>query len=94
MSTRVSYPRAAKTKANELIKAIMLDEIDEFIGNPIDEFIGNPIVSSTKNVCSVCRSVALHRCSSCKTAIYCSETCQKSHWKAHRTMCKYISKTH
>jgi len=86
MSTRVTYERAAKTKANELIKAIMLDEIDEFIGNPI--------VSSTKNVCSVCRSVALYRCSSCKTAIYCSETCQKSHWKAHRTMCKYISKTH
>ena len=94
MSTRVSYPRAAKTKANELIKAIMLDEIDEFIGNPIDEFIETPIVSSTKNFCSVCHSPALYRCSSCKTAIYCSETCQKSHWKSHKPVCKSISDSH
>ena len=31
--------------------------------------------------------VKLFRCSGCKTAVYCSEACQKSDWKAHKVWC-------
>ncbi|KAJ7927486.1 hypothetical protein B0H13DRAFT_1035289 [Mycena leptocephala] len=28
------------------------------------------------------------RCSGCKTTIYCSHSCQKSAWKAHKSACR------
>ncbi|KAJ7754501.1 hypothetical protein B0H16DRAFT_1241322, partial [Mycena metata] len=31
---------------------------------------------------------AFPRCSGCKTAVYCSHNCQKSAWKAHKTVCR------
>ena len=37
------------------------------------------------------------RCSGCKCAIYCSEVCQRAHWKkdgGHKTMCKKIQALH
>ena len=42
--------------------------------------------------CSKCQKEAseaeLRRCSRCKAAFYCSETCQKKHWKTHKPSCK------
>ena len=39
--------------------------------------------------CAYCGTLALHmqKCSGCRTAYSCSETCQKSAWKAHRDTC-------
>jgi rhodanese-related sulfurtransferase len=40
--------------------------------------------------CHNCRrdQVTLEKCARCKTAAYCSDTCQKSHWKvAHKAVC-------
>ena len=37
------------------------------------------------------------RCSGCKCAIYCSEVCQRAHWKedgGHKTKCKKIHALH
>ncbi|TFK88307.1 hypothetical protein K466DRAFT_662427 [Polyporus arcularius HHB13444] len=28
-------------------------------------------------------------CKGCKTAVYCSEQCQREHWKDHKDMCKF-----
>ncbi|KAJ7638220.1 hypothetical protein FB45DRAFT_397486 [Roridomyces roridus] len=40
--------------------------------------------------CSACNSpnAALKRCSGCQRARYCNNSCQKSHWKTHRQVCK------
>jgi len=40
--------------------------------------------------CDACRqmSVRLKACSRCKTTRYCSSQCQKSHWKAHKLICR------
>lgn len=38
--------------------------------------------------CSVCSNRALLQCSVCKKTPYCSASCQKSHWIAHREVCR------
>ena len=56
-----------------------------------------------KSLCSLCgklRSASgenMKTCSGCKCAIYCSEVCQRAHWKkggGHKTMCKKIRALH
>ena len=38
--------------------------------------------------CEVCHTVTeLRVCSKCKSVSYCSETCQRSHWKTHKKSC-------
>ena len=50
---------------------------------------GKPCSASGENMKS---------CSGCKCAIYCSEVCQRAHWKnkdgGHKTMCKKIQALH
>jgi len=36
----------------------------------------------------ICMNDATQRCSVCKTATYCSGTCQKKHWSSHKKECK------
>ena len=41
--------------------------------------------------------INMQKCSGCKCAIYCSEVCQRAHWKkdgGHKTMCKKIQALH
>jgi hypothetical protein len=47
------------------------------------------VVQGKMDLCDVCHtaSIRLLRCSNCKRARYCSRTCQKAHWSAHRTAC-------
>ena len=42
------------------------------------------------DACSFCggKDKGLKKCSGCLAAGYCSATCQKSHWKAHKRLCK------
>jgi hypothetical protein len=47
------------------------------------------VVSACEN-CSKTGSAdaPLRQCSRCKVAKYCSETCQRAHWAAHKVVCK------
>jgi len=48
-----------------------------------------------KNRCDGCYnlSIKVHRCSTCKTKIYCSEKCQAVDWKVHKYCCEGLSKS-
>lgn len=40
-------------------------------------------------ICAHCRSKSTSRvCKNCSAVFYCSKSCQKSHWKKHKTSCK------
>jgi len=36
-------------------------------------------------------STVLRKCSTCTTVKYCSRDCQKSHWKAHKPVCRILA---
>ena len=45
------------------------------------------------NACAKCASIppagqTFQRCDGCKQASYCSQNCQKEHWKQHRQLCR------
>jgi len=45
----------------------------------------------TVRKCLVCSSPSKRFCSACRNVSYCSRECQKSHWKAHGPLCKFMS---
>lgn len=40
--------------------------------------------------CQKCSEKKLKKCSACRKALYCNETCQKEHWSIHKNSCKYL----
>lgn len=47
-------------------------------------------VASQVPLCPVCAQRALLKCSRCKTAWFCSETCAKKAWPEHKKVCKAV----
>lgn len=45
------------------------------------------------DACAVCGIEARFRCSACHEYHYCSESCQREHWKTHRKECRKRTKT-
>lgn len=49
-------------------------------------------------MCGVCKKhepgQVKSRCSGCRVTCYCSEECQKSHWKTHKDNCKKLRSTY
>ena len=46
--------------------------------------------TSAINECAFCRKVSSLRCARCKKVFYCCKEHQKSHWKAHKSVCKHV----
>ena len=42
--------------------------------------------------CANCDAKANKICSGCKKIHYCSQTCQRAHWKIHKKQCRLIRK--
>ncbi|RHZ26115.1 hypothetical protein DYB37_006081 [Aphanomyces astaci] len=48
-----------------------------------------PSVAASGRQCASpsCSSKGVHRCSRCQAEYYCSQVCQKSHWRGHKLTC-------
>ena len=40
--------------------------------------------------CCLCKKKSMQRCSACNETYYCSQACQKEHWKIHKKDCKEL----
>lgn len=51
-------------------------------------------MSKIQKVCGNpnCNKDGIHLCSACNEEIYCSKSCQKTHWNDHKTTCKPVVK--
>lgn len=68
----------------EVIKAATLCLVHE------DAMKGQNLDSATSSGCYVCgqQLKEMFACSRCERPRYCSQRCQKLHWKSHRQLCK------
>ena len=70
--------------------ARMHDRMQAMFGSDINI---NPARGEANHGCTYCKKTGLklRECEGCSNAHYCSKTCQKVHWKAHRIACKTSS---
>jgi hypothetical protein len=47
-----------------------------------------PLRGEDQMICSLCKKPSKSFCGQCGLVWYCSEDCQKTHWKIHKFMCK------
>lgn len=70
------------------------DKMSRNIGLPTSgvKFSANGVVVDEDSRCVLCmkKSPNLKRCASCRSVIYCSVECQRSHWALHKTVCKMV----
>ncbi|XP_050364468.1 ubiquitin carboxyl-terminal hydrolase 18-like [Argentina anserina] len=45
------------------------------------------VPNSDNPACAVCGANGVKKCSRCKAVKYCSEKCQREHWRSHKTEC-------
>ena len=52
----------------------------------------NPKEPSNSDICLSCANLCekVHRCESCKSGMYCSQTCVENHASDHKVLCSYI----
>lgn len=94
------------SEEHKIIDQFVQDKWIEFVGtNPKEFNLGTIIPYITDDTIRLCGSVAKFlricqccdkigaskRCSSCRIIRYCDSKCQKSHWDAHKKVCKLIS---
>lgn len=73
-----------------------MDEVpkDIYCVPPSKEDITNPMIPDYRSACWACEGPGSLQCTKCKVGRYCSQECQKSDWKLHRTYCNERAFSH
>jgi len=75
----VNDPNFVKKYSQELLHTLSLYR---------DHKDWNTVKKLTYKSCYVCGNMGKHTCAQCKKAFYCSQDCQRLHWKIHKKECK------
>ena len=64
---------------------------DAFEDSMWAELLLLPCTAPPGKACLTCGKEASQLCGACCAALYCSEACQRSHWKTHKPSCKGLA---
>ncbi|KAK5883090.1 hypothetical protein CesoFtcFv8_019456 [Champsocephalus esox] len=87
------FPYCEATLLQELVRSIAPVEIgnDPTAFSVLNQAITGQMAFVDANYCATCgEKGADKRCSLCRAVTYCSLSCQKLHWFAHRNMCRCL----
>lgn len=87
------FPYCEATLLQQLVRSIAPVEIgsDPTAFSVLTQAITGQVGFVDVEFCTTCgEKGASKRCSVCKMVIYCDQTCQKTHWFAHKKMCKSL----
>lgn len=87
------FPYCEATLLQQLVRSIAPVEIgsDPTAFSVLTQAITGQVGFMDVEFCTTCgEKGASKRCSVCKMVIYCDQTCQKTHWFAHKKMCKNL----
>ncbi|XP_044242896.1 ankyrin repeat and MYND domain-containing protein 2 isoform X3 [Ursus arctos] len=85
------FPYCEATLLQQLVRSIAPVEIgsDPTAFSVLTQAITGQVGFVDVEFCTTCgEKGASKRCSVCKMVIYCDQTCQKTHWFAHKKICK------
>ncbi|XP_044908381.1 ankyrin repeat and MYND domain-containing protein 2 isoform X1 [Felis catus] len=87
------FPYCEATLLQQLVRSIAPVEIgsDPTAFSVLTQAITGQVGFVDVEFCTTCgEKGASKRCSVCKMVIYCDQTCQKTHWFAHKKICKNL----
>nr|XP_010965454.1 ankyrin repeat and MYND domain-containing protein 2 [Camelus bactrianus] len=91
------FPYCEATLLQQLVRSIAPVEIgsDPTAFSVLTQAITGQVGFVDVEFCTTCgEKGASKRCSVCKMVIYCDQTCQKTHWFAHKKICKNLKDTY
>jgi hypothetical protein len=86
---RQEYAHLGLERLYESLKQIELTGTDR--NTPESIRAAEEILSTNNRVCIVCQTPTANRCSGCKMAFYCAETCARQNWHIHRRVCRQMA---
>lgn len=93
MAVQVAFkaPRSSHISREFSEEILLVRGVLSKVANAITETGANgnmvEAIRVARATCQMCEKPGKHWCSKCRSATYCSQACQKAHWRDHRRAC-------